>query len=92
MLQLNKANKEHEKRARATQLIYKQAELGYVEVPRTYNELQQKVASLMNQDLTVVEKAIEITGGEISLGTLEGGSSDNITPEAVFVNAISDQF
>ena len=75
LLQLNSANKEHEKRAHALRLIYKQAELGYGEVPRSYSELQEKVASLLKQDLTIVEKALEITGGNLKLGEL--GSADN---------------
>ncbi|NDC22585.1 MAG: hypothetical protein EBZ49_00420 [Proteobacteria bacterium] len=70
MLQLHKTNKEHEKRAHALRLIYKQAELGFGEVPRSYRELQEKVASLLNQDLNVVEKALELTGGNMKLGEL----------------------
>lgn len=70
MLQLDASNKKHEKQAHATRLIYKQAELGYGEVPRSYSELQEKVAALLNQDLDVLEKALELTGGNIKLGEL----------------------
>lgn len=74
MLQLNRENKEHEKRAHATKLIYKQAELGYGELPQSYKELQEKVANLLNQDLSVVEKALEMTGGNLSIDEL--GNTD----------------
>ncbi len=84
MIQLHEANKDHEKRAHATRLIFKQAELGYGDVPRTYGELQEKVASLLNQNLEIVEKALELTGGNLKLGELGsadrtlGGSADDI--------------
>lgn len=70
MLQMDKTIKEQEKRAHAVRLIYKQAEMGISEVPRTYNELQEKVASLVKQDLHVFEKALELTGGSVKLGEL----------------------
>jgi len=70
MLQLHSANKEHEKRAHALRLLYKQAEMGYGELPRTHRELQEKVATLLNQDLIVLEKALELTGGNIKIGEL----------------------
>ena len=71
MLQLHTENKEHEKRAYALRLIYKQAELGFGDVPRTYSELEEKLASLIKQDLNVVEKALELTGGNLKLGELD---------------------
>jgi hypothetical protein len=70
MLQLDKTNKEHEKRAHALRLLYKQAELGYGEIPRSYSDLQEKIASLIGQDLHVMEKALELTGGTVKLGEL----------------------
>jgi hypothetical protein len=70
MLQLNKQNKEHEKRAHALRLIYKQVEMGYGELPRSFNEMQTKIASLLTQDLNIVEKALELTGGNLKLGEL----------------------
>ena len=70
MLQLHTSNKEHEKRAHALRLIYKQAEMGYGDIPRSFDELQEKVASLITQDLNVLEKALELTGGNIKLGEL----------------------
>lgn len=71
MRQLDGANKVHEKRAHALRLLYKQAELGYGEIPRSYGELQEKIASLVNQDLHVLEKALELTGGNVKLGELD---------------------
>src|ERR1035437_7317591 len=70
MLQLDSQLKGHEKRAHALRLIFKQAELGYGEIPRSYNELNEKIASLINQDLQVLEKALELTGGNVKLGEL----------------------
>jgi hypothetical protein len=71
MLQLHSENKEHVKRAHALRLIFKQAELGFGDVPRSYRELQEKVASLLTQDLVIVEKALELTGGNMKLGELD---------------------
>ena len=76
MTQLNNENKGHQKRAHALRLIYKQAEMGYGEIPRSYSDLQEKIASLVNQDLYVLEKALELTGGNIKLGELDT-SPDN---------------
>lgn len=70
MRQLDGANKMHEKRAHALRLLYKQAEMGCGEIPRSYGELQEKLAALVNQDLNVLEKALELTGGNIKLGEL----------------------
>lgn len=70
MLQLFDENKKHEKQAHALQLIYKQVEMGFGELPRSYNELQEKVASLCTQDLNVVEKALELSGGNLDFGRL----------------------
>lgn len=71
MLKLGRQVQEHEKRAKAVELIYKQAELGCGEIPRTHSELQEKIASMINQDLRVVEKALELTGGNLNLGELD---------------------
>jgi len=92
MLQLHSENKEHEKRAQALRLIYKQAEMGYGEIPRTHSELQEKVASLLKQDLTVLEKAIELTGGNIKLGELDtesftsGGTAEEAFKASILEN------
>jgi hypothetical protein len=85
LVQLNNENKDHQKRAHALRLIYKQAEMGYGDVPRSYSELQEKIASLVNQDLNVLEKALELTGGNIKLGELDtqdvrlgGGKAEDV--------------
>ena len=74
MLHLHEKNKEHEKRAHALKLLYKQAELGYAQLPQTHRELEEKLASLVIEDLVVLEKALELAGGNIKLGEL--GRSD----------------
>lgn len=71
ILQMNDQIKEYEKRAHAERLIYKQAELGYGDVPRSYDDLQMKIASIISQDLFVLEKALELTGGNVKLGELD---------------------
>ena len=70
MLSLHERNKEHEKRAHALKLLYKQAELGFTQLPQTHSELETKLASLVTEDLVVLEKALELAGGNIKLGEL----------------------
>lgn len=74
MLTLHEKNKEHEKRAHALKLLCKQAELGLTRMPSTHSELEIKLASLVNEDLVVLEKALELAGGNVKLGEL--GISD----------------
>jgi hypothetical protein len=74
MLQLNSKNKEHEKRAQATRFLFKQSELGLASLPSTYDEYEQKLASLVGQDLAVLEKALELTAGNVKLGELTGSA------------------
>lgn len=88
LIQLDKSNKDHEKRAQALKLLYKQAELGYGELPRSYGELQEKIASLCKQDLNVVEKALELTGGNIKLGELSGDDSVSMDATKMFQASI----
>lgn len=71
MRHLHEENKGHKKRAHAMKLIYKQAELGFSHLPQTLDELETKIASLINQDLAVVEKALELTSGSVKLGELD---------------------
>ena len=71
LLEQDASLKEHRKQAHALRLLYKQAEMGCGEFPRSYNELQSKIASLLNQDLQVYEKALELNGGNIKLGELD---------------------
>ncbi len=88
MRQMDNQLKTHEKRAHALRLIYKQAELGYGDVPRSYSELQEKVASLVNQDLFVLEKALELTGGNIKLGELANSEPQAYNATEMFQAAI----
>lgn len=80
MLELHQENKGHKKWAHALRLIYKQAEMGHGDIPKDYSELQEKVAALMTEDLRVVEKALELTGGAIKLGELH--SQDRAAPKS----------
>lgn len=82
MLELNKENKEHEKRAHALRLLYKQTEMGHGELPKSYSELQEKVAALITEDLRVVEKALEFAGGAIKLGELDNTRDSNASRNA----------
>jgi hypothetical protein len=79
MLRLNATNKEHEKRAQATRLLFKQAELGIAPLPDSYQEYEQKLASLVSQDLAVLEKAMELNTGLMSMGELTGS---NLNPNS----------
>ena len=74
MLRLHEENEGHKKRAHALRLLYKQAELGQVVLPQTLGELEEKLASLLTQDLVVFEKALELSGGAVKMGEL--GLSD----------------
>jgi hypothetical protein len=84
MLQLHEQNKGHEKRAQAVKLLYKQAELGLTAIPTTYGEFEQKIASLVGQDLAVLEKALELTAGDVKLGELSGSEPDKRDAVATF--------
>lgn len=84
MLQLHGKNKEHEKRAQATRLLFKQSELGLTSLPSTYDEFEQKLASLVGQDLAVLEKALELTAGNMKLGELTGSSFEAHDAAATF--------
>jgi hypothetical protein len=76
MLQLHRKNREHEKRAHAERVFWKQVERGIEQPPESYGELQQKLASLVKEDLTVLEKAVELAGGQMKLGELDRTSRD----------------
>lgn len=93
MLKLSEVNKEHEKRAQATRLLFKKAELGLDVIPGDYVEMQEKIAELMDQDLLVYEKALDLQiGGHTKLGELD--DSDPIASNATeeFQRAILDDF
>jgi len=81
MVHLFNENKGHKKRAQAVQMLYKQAELGHGDVPRSYSEFDEKVASLMSQDLQVLGKALELIGGNEKLGAIDDSSIDLSGPQ-----------
>ena len=73
---LHGQNKTFEKRAKATELLYKQAELGLGSFPKNYGEYQEKVAELMDEDLKVVEEAMKLASSKDdtnSFGSLNKG-------------------
>jgi hypothetical protein len=70
MLSLHEKNKGHEKRAHAERLLFKQVEMGLMQSPQSHSELETKLAALVTEDLTVLEKALELTGGNVKLGEL----------------------
>lgn len=75
---LNGQNLQLMKEAKATELLYKQAELGQISLPKTYAELKEKVARLLSKDLNVVEEAIKMASSTeelSSFGSLEAGSN-----------------
>lgn len=85
MLHLHKENKGHEKRAHALRLLYKQAELGITSLPSSYSELEEKLAALANEDLVVLEKALELSGGTLKIGELSRKDTSIATnPEEKF--------
>lgn len=78
------------KKAKATELLYKQAEMGQIQFPKTHCEYQEKIAELMSKNLDVVEEAIKMASSSEpeSLGGLhkEKISSDN--PHSIFAKSV----
>ena len=72
---------EFEKKAYATKLLYKQAELGQIVFPKTHAEYEEKVAELMHKDLNVVEEAIKMAAASEefnnTFGSLNTGDSSS---------------
>ena len=88
MLRLHEENRGHTKRAHATRLLFKKAELGLEQIPYTYHELEAKIASLENQDLVVLEKALELTGGHFKLGELDASRTTDTNATEKFQAAV----
>ncbi len=88
MLRLHANNKEHEKRAHAVKFLFKKAELGLEAVPNTYDAFEEKVAFLMRQDLAVLEKALELTAGDVKLGSLTGSDKHQRDAAATFQSEV----
>lgn len=79
-------NQEYFQKERATQLLFKQAQMGLIDMPASYEELQEKVASLAKEDLDIVEKAMSLQIGDTGIGKIGGLSSQAVpsTPEEEF--------
>jgi len=86
---LARASDEHSKKEKATQLLFKQASLGICEMPSSYGELQEKIASLCTENLEVLEKALEFHTGDAGLGKLASDDAQAVpaTPEKEFAHA-----
>jgi len=79
-----------EKKAKATKLLYKQAEMGQIQFPKTHSEYEEKVAELMSKNLDVVEEAIKMASSAEpdSIGGL--GKEANLTqsPHSIFAKSL----
>lgn len=90
---LKDSNGQLKKEAKATELLYKQAEMGQISMPKTYAEFQEKVAELLSKDLNVVEEAIKMASSseEVnSFGGLEGPATKVVTARDAFNMAITE--
>ncbi len=91
---LNSLNEERnslKKEAKATELLYKQAELGQIKMPATFAEYQEKVAELLGKDLDVMEEAIKIaSSSENELGGLDDTARLGVDPRSAFQQSILD--
>lgn len=57
--ELKKTAADSAKRERAEKIAFREVELGLVDAYKSYDEFQEKVASLLGDDLDIVEKALE---------------------------------
>ena len=88
---LNIERNQFKKEAKATELLYKQAELGQITMPRTFAEYQEKVAELLGKDLDVMEEAIKIaSSSENELGGLDDTARLVSNPRTAFQQSILD--
>ena len=70
-LRLQKEAAVHSLEKRAMKIAYREVELGISQPFSSYEDLMEKVASLMKEDLDVVEKALERGYGSAgAIGTL----------------------
>ena len=58
-LRLEKVAADFEKRGRAEKIAFREVEAGVSEPFKNYEEYQQKIATLLNEELDVVEKALD---------------------------------
>ena len=88
---LNEERNQLKKEAKATELLYKQAELGQIKMPSTFAEYQEKVATLLGKDLNIMEEAIKIaSSSENEIGGLDNSQLTNMNAEIAFQQAILD--
>lgn len=79
------------KEAKATKLLYKQAELGQIKMPSTFAEYQEKIAELLGKDLEIMEEAIKIAASaENDLGGLDESTRTCVDAQTTFQHAILD--
>lgn len=83
-----------EKKARATSILYKQAELGQLAFPRTIDEYEEKVAELISRDLNIVEEAIKLASPNFSsLGSLvTDASPEGSNPREIFQRSLLAEY
>ena len=80
-LRLEKVASENEIEKRAQRIAFREVELGVCSPFRTFEEFLDKVASLKNEDLDVVEKALERGYGSARLadGELVGETRHKVS-------------
>ena len=84
MLRLHESNKEHEKRAQAIRILFKKSESGVEAMPQSYSEFETKLASIMGQDMAILERAMELTSGNTDMGSLEEDTQVKQSAEVTF--------
>ena len=90
LLSLHAEKKEHEKFAKAIEVMYREIDHGIEALPQTYSEFTEKVAKLMNEDLDVVEKAIERNVKHASIGELDKSDPTGSTDSASIMMSFFD--
>ena len=80
LVRLEKVAAEFEKKARAEKIAFREVELGVTEPFKNIEEYHKKIASLMGDDLDVLEKALERGyGTSRRLGELVEGTGSKVT-------------
>ena len=75
-LRLEKVASDYARKERAEKIAFREVELGICEPYKSHLEFQEKVASLLGEDLSVVEKAMERGyNGSRQTGELVGNES-----------------
>jgi hypothetical protein len=80
LVRLEKVAAEFEKKARAEKLAFREVELGVTEPFKNLEEYQKKIASLLGDDLDILEKALERGYGTSQrLGELVNEAGSKVT-------------